>query len=36
MVMKKEKGRKKDMVRFLAGRGFSYESIYRVITGESS
>lgn len=36
MVMKKEKGRKKDMVRFLAGRGFSYKSIYRVITGESS
>jgi|GEM_PF-2305177 len=35
MVMKKEKGRKKDMVRFLAGRGFAYESIYRVIGGEA-
>ena len=35
MVMKKEQGRKKDMVRFLAGRGFAYESIYRVIGGEA-
>ena len=35
MVMKKEKGRKKDMVRFLASRGFAYESIYRIIGGEA-
>jgi len=34
MVIKKEKGKKKDMVRFLAGRGFAYESIFRVIGGE--
>jgi SOS response regulatory protein OraA/RecX len=35
MVMKKEKGKKKDMVRFLAGRGFAYDSIYRVLGGEA-
>jgi len=35
MLMEKEMGKKKDIVRFLAGRGFSYESIYRAISGES-
>lgn len=31
MLIKKEKGRKKDLVKFLANRGFSYDAIYRTI-----
>ena len=33
ILMKKEKDRKKDLVKFLANRGFAFDIIYRVLGG---
>lgn len=34
MLLKKEKDRKKDPVKFLASRGFDFDAIYRVLGGD--
>lgn len=33
-IVEKQQGKKRDLVKFLANRGFSYDAIYRVLGGD--
>jgi SOS response regulatory protein OraA/RecX len=33
-IVEKQKGKKRDLVKFLANRGFSYDTIYRALGGD--